>query len=307
MNSVDIEMRFDQITRMKSSTSGTVMKSQILLLVAMFALIVAGCQKPTEVQLVNEQPTLEFEQVIEPDSTIDRASVDSTALLPKDQDRNAGFITLTSTKSDFGSGIESKIAAKVVFENRSRVLVGEGGRKQFFALPLLFARLNGDPLFPRERRVLGLSAGFEYVRDAIFIPRNNYRFTGASDSIGTFDITVQAPENLTVQSPVGGMRVPKDKDVELRWTGQGELSFIVSVVRIGVNNQPKLIPLLNVRAKKNFGYARLSKKILNDLPRGVYILTFVVSNKDERQMLGSFRNRVLIQASSIYNVRVDLI
>jgi len=285
------------------------MKKEILL-TALFALIIAGCQKPTEVQLVNES-VFDVENVEEPDPTIERTAVDSTALLPKEQQKFAGFIELVSVRTDKGLGVESKIGARVVFESRTRFVVDTTtGRKKYYGFRLGVVRVNNERMFERERIARNLASGFEYVFELPnYEPLRRYSFTATRaiiDSVGEFTVSVEAPENLAVQSPVGGQRILQNKDLELRWSGKGNLSFIISTVQIQ-NNQIRIIPILNVRAKKNEGRATLPRKILEVLPKGNYVFTFVISNRDERATVGNFRGKVLVQASSIYNVVVGLI
>ena len=285
------------------------MKKEILL-TALFALIIAGCQKPTEVQLVNES-VFDVENVEEPDPTIERTAVDSTALLPKEQQKFAGFIELVSVRTDKGLGVESNIGARVVFESRVRSVVDPTtGRKKYYGFPLDTVRVNDKLMFARERIARNPASGFEYVRELpTYEPLRRYNFVAISthnDSVGAFAVSVEAPENLAVQSPVGGQRILQNKDLELRWSGKGNLSFIISTVQIQ-NNQIRIIPILNVRAKRNEGHAVLPRKVLELLPKGIYVFTFVLSNRDERATVGNFRGKVLVQASSIHNVVVGLI
>jgi hypothetical protein len=275
-----------------------------MLLTALFALIIAGCQKPTEVQLVDEEPTLNVEQVDEPDPTVERAAVDSSALLPREQQKFAGFVTINSIRFDWGQGVRSIVVAKVLVENRS-LPIPINNRRVFYGMPLGIVRVNGDIMLPRERRFATVSAGYEYLREIMnHVPRRTYSFT--IDSLGMLPFVVQAPENLTVQSPVGGARVPRDKNLELRWTGQGDLSFVISRITTNTAGETKSQPLLNVRAKRNDGRAVLKKEFLSQLDPGLYLFTFVIANRDER-VTNRWQIKTLVQASSIYNVVVGLI
>lgn len=271
--------------------------------------LAAGCQKPTAVQLTADSQ-LVIENVTEPDPMIERPPVDSTGLLPVDGERFAGFIGVTSIKTDLGSGVEARTMARVLFESRYRPLIVDG-RKWFFGLPLGTVIVSsggvGDVLFPRERRFGMQSCGVEYVREALnYIPRGFYRITATgSDSVGAFITTVEAPELLTVLSPHGGQRIRRDADLELRWRGNGPLSIILSAAETR-NGRHHLIPLFTVKPAVNDGRAVLSRRVLQGLPAGRYMFTFVLKNRDEQLTVGRFQGRVLVQASSIYNVRIDL-
>jgi hypothetical protein len=281
------------------------MKTRLLFTAAM-AVLLAACQKPTEVQ-VTEEALLDVENVTEPDPAIDRASVDSTALLPREQDRFAGFITVASVKSDNGAGIESKSFVHAAFENRNNSIT-VGGLKRFFLFPLGLPRvtIGGNTVFlvMREVRFGNQLLGVEYVREIPYAPEANYRFEAVgSDSVNAFSVSIDSPDNIFVQSPVGGQRIARDNDINLRWTGRGNPFLIISA-RTG---QGKLIPVLNIKPRRNEGRALLTKKILNALPRGSYVFTFCLSNRNENFMVGRFRGRVLVRGLSIYNIRVELI
>lgn len=285
------------------------MNKQFLIIVSLMFGLVAGCQKPTEVQLTAES-SLVIENVNEPDPTVERQPVDSTGLLPVDGEKFAGFINVTSIKTDLGNGVETRTLARVLFESRQRPFIVDG-RKCFFGLPLGTVIVSsggaGDLLFVRERRFGLQSCGFEYVREiSNFVPRGSYRFTATgSDSVAPFSTTVEAPEQLTVQSPRGGQRIRRDTDLELRWRGDGPLSIILSVVE-NRNGRNHLIPLVNFKPKVNSGHAVVSNRVLRGLPSGTYVLTFVLKNRNEQLTVGRFQGRVLVQASAIYNVRIDV-
>ncbi len=285
------------------------MNRQIFIILTVILGLVAGCQKPTEVKLTAESQ-LVIENVNEPDPTVERQPVDSTGLLPVDGERFAGFISVTSIKTDLGNGVESRTMARVLFESRQRPLIVDG-RKCFFGLSLgtviVSSGGTGDLLFPRERRIGLQSCGVEYVREALnYTPRGMYRFTATgSDSVGPFTTTVEAPELLTVQSPRGGQRIRRDTDLELRWRGDGPLSIILSAVETR-NGRHHVVPLFNVKPRVNDGRAVLSNRVLRGLPQGRYLFTFVLTNRDEQLTVGRFQGRVLVRASSIYNVRIDL-
>ena len=276
-----------------------------ILFAALFALASAGCQKPTEVQLVNDQPVLDVEVVDEPDTTIDRAAVDTTALLPRDQQKYNGFVMLSAIKSDWGDGIRSIVLAKVVVENRNQPIIFNR-RKIFYGLPLGTVNVNGDVMVPRIRRIGNLSAGFEYLREiSNHAPRKMYRFV--LDSLNATSFAIQAPENLTVQVPLGGARVARNRNLDLRWTGQGDLFMIISALRASIAGEMQSVPLLRVHAKKNTGSAVLRKEFLSQLPPGAYTLTFVLANREELNTAGRLPAKVLVQASSIYNVVICLL
>ena len=282
-----------------------------ILLSAVLVLLLAGCQKPTEVQ-VTDETAVEIEEVTETDPTANRVAVDSTALLPKDQERFPGLIALTSVRSDYGQGtVETIVYARVALENRALWFTDPFGRKRFFGNLLGVVRINGELMFPIPRIVQNDTAGYEYVRGNVpFTPRGQYRFTATGSvgngNVGGFDVSVNAPDNLVIQSPTGGTQVRQGNDLEIRWkTQSNNIGLIVGAVRV-VNGQPRSVPIFTIRPKHNTGRAILDKKILDALPRGEYVFTFVAANRSEH-VFPRYPGRVLAQATSIHNVLVKLI
>ena len=275
-------------------------------IVATFALLLAGCEKPTQVQLADETD-LEVEAIAESDS-VASAPVDTLALLPREQVNYPGLISIASVRFDNGVTTETVVGAKVALEDRTRWFFDRLGRKRFYGYFLGTVSVNGIPLLRRVRAVGNDSAGFEYVGLVPYTPRLGYRFigTGSVGGVRAFDESVTAPDDLVVQSPVGGTQVRRGNPLDLRWTPQGNpLTVIVSAVRT-VQGERRVIPVLSITPKKNSGRAVLPRRILDALPRGTYVLTFAVANKDERRIQG-YSGRVLVLASSICNVQINLL
>ncbi|MBX2990411.1 MAG: hypothetical protein KF749_04485 [Bacteroidetes bacterium] len=268
----------------------------------LIATILAGCQKPTEVQLSDDQSRLEIEAISDADTSLDGTAVDTTALLPRDHRDYVGFATVSSVRSDWGTGVRQSVHARVVVVNKSNRIPFHD-RGVFFGRLLGTVRINGEFMIPRLRIQGNLDSGVEYVRDILnHLPRRVYTFT--ADSLAS-PLTIESPENLTVTSPVGGQRINRGSDLELRWSGQGKISLIISKVTIE-QGETRVVPVLNINARQADGRVVLSRRVLSLLPRGDYVFSFVASNRAEYQTL-RYQGKVLMQASSIHNVRVDLI
>jgi hypothetical protein len=269
---------------------------------ASILLLLVGCQKPTEVQLTGDEEQLELDTVNDPDGSFERAAVDSTALLPREQQDYAGFVTLTAIRTDIGNVSRTTVVARVVVEDKRRSVIFNG-RRMFIAYRLGFVRVDGALMLPRERSLGGqVSAGVEYVRElSSYEPGRPYTFS--ADSIGSLALT--ASDVVTVEAPVTGTAVPRNQDLPLRWNGRGDLKIIVSALRVD-SGQFRTTPLLVFRPRRNEGRALIPKRILNGLPRGAYVFTFVVANRDERPLPGRFAGLMLLQASSIHNIVVEL-
>ncbi len=275
----------------------------------MLALAMVGCQKPNEIELTDEENALEIEAVATPDGDRYLTPVDSAAILPRDEDKFAGIMYLSSIKTQVTpTRVDSKVFSRVVFEDRARPVNDSTGRRRgFTGINFATVQLNGSPMLERTRRFGSLTGGVEYVKELSSItPGQRVTWRAASLLLGVVEDSVNVPEGLQVLSPVGGTAIQRNQDLELQWTGRGDLGLIVSAVYVE-SSQFVTKPLLSVRVKKNIGRARLSKKFLKALPPSqVYMFTFVLVNRKEKLSLGQFRSKVLVQASSIYNSIVTL-
>ena len=260
-------------------------------------LLLAGCQKPTEVE-ITEETALDVEDVLDPDSSFNRASLDSTALLPREQQTYGGFFTVTAVRTDVPNETRQRVIARAVIEDKGRVVV-HNGRKMFWGFLLERMRLNNMPMRVLPRFLGNISAGFEYVLDlSSFVPGQQFVFS--ADSVGA--IGIEAPDVVTVQAPVAGQIVRRESDLALQWSGRGNVQIIIS--RFVLSD--RIVPMLRIRPRVNAGRAALPRRILRALPPGTYFFTFVLARRDERQLPGRFGGTLLVQASSVHNVMVDV-
>jgi hypothetical protein len=269
---------------------------------------VGGCQKPNEIELIDDASALEVFAVINSDTSLVRTSVDSSAILPSDEDEFSGQIVLTSMKTQSSAGTRAMVFSKVVLENRSDTVREGNIRRGYRGFHLGTVRLNGDTMLVRSRNISTLGAGFEYVKElTVFQPKLRYAWTFNSPLFGQFETSIDAPEVLQVQSPVGGSIIPRNQDLQLQWAGRGEMTIILSVVKFE-NTRLIARPIFKVRVKKGEGRAKLSKKVLKALPADVstYMFTFVLLNREGKASLGRYGGKVLVQASSIHNSIVTL-
>jgi len=274
-------------------------KSSITIATA-FVLILAGCQKPTEVQLIDE-PMFDLEEAIDPDTSFERAAVDTTALLPSEQQRYTGFVTLTYARTDVVGFSRSRVVARVVVEDKGRVLEFNG-RRMFKSRQLGLVRLNGFLLLPRERFFGGMMGGPEYLREITdYEPGRSYTFS--ADSLGS--VVLRAPEVVEVKAPTSGSVVRRDHDLLMHWRGRGDLMIIISSATLRPTNL-MTTPLLRLRLRQNNGHVMLPKRVINGLPPGLYLFTFVISNREERPLSTRFGGKMLVQASSLHNILVDV-
>jgi hypothetical protein len=110
---------------------------------------------------------------------------------------------------------------------------------------------------------------------------------------------------LAVTAPAGGSVIPRNRDLMLQWTGQGDMLIILSAYNpIGKQSRP----ILKLRPLANKGHVRVGAGILEALPSDrYYVFTFIVANRKEfRVTRDSDQIRALAQAASVHNVYVEL-
>jgi hypothetical protein len=281
-------------------------------------LLLGGCQHPSEVQLIPEefQTDLDVRAVAIPDTTVTTSPVDSMAILPSDQLNFSGVFLVNRVTLDAGPGRVDSFAY-------SRVIVADSAVRfvnrllGFNGIDLGAMSLNGSQMLKLPHKVLLrrpsardsiLVRGVEYVSNlaGMYQPDQLYAWTAFTLAYGRIEESVRTPDDLTVQSPLGGSIVPHDKDLIVRWKGgNGKLSIIASRYDPAVKRS---FPLLEFRSRANPGKAVIPARLLRQLPRGTgYVLTFILSNRKELEQLAGYSGKVLVQAASVYNCYIELL
>ncbi len=276
--------------------------------------VLASCQQPAEVELRpdNLDDELEIYSVAEQDTTVERPAIDSTAILPNDDNRFAGLIVANKITYDAGVNVDSAAFSRVFFADRTRPVEFQGRTVGYHGLDLDTVTLNGDPMTKILHRVRIRKAfrdtlvGFEYVRNltTTFLPNTQYTWSASPQGIGPVNTSLRSPGNLTVLSPRGGSHLPKNQILNLQWTGQGDTLLIIISSYNRISQRAK--PLLVIKPKVNRNHARLMPKFLRALPGGpYYVFTFVLANRNDI-LVNNYPDRVLVQSASIYNSYVEI-
>lgn len=287
------------------------MKSAVA--VVAVTLAVAGCNKPASVEfrLDDENSALEVSRVVA-DSEGTWSPVDSSALLPDDPGRFAGQLQIGRITVDHGQAGRGSFAfTRVLFENRQDVVLGPSGRiLGYHGIDLGPMTLNGVVVFRIPHRIRGrlgrpdTIAGTEYYRElsAMVQPVTRYTWSTLLDSIGPIGLSITTPDDMEVDAPKGGAVIRRDRDLVLQWRGEGKILIVISVETLSGTK-----PLLLVRVRENKRRAILpSRGVLQALPRGSYVFTFVRANRRETERITGFSGPVLVQAASVYNSYVEL-
>ena len=295
------------------------MKLIMLAFPVLAAVLLAGCNDPAPVELLPPPDTSGFEivAIAAVDTSTDSPQVDSTAVLPADRVRFAGYFGVTKIVLDNGDTLRTAAVSRVLLENRSRPIRLLGHLWGFHGVNVGTLTLNGTPMIRiphriRIRRQLldtVVTAGVEYLQDigATHGPGLPYTWlASAPDSLAPFEFTTTTPENITVQSPAGGSIVSRFRDLPLRWAGQGNLSIVISGYLPGTR---RTIPLLRLRPRVNTGSLIIPRKIMSLLPADrfrYFAFSFILENRSESNTIGGYDGPILIQAASVYTSFVEV-
>jgi hypothetical protein len=291
---------------------------RFLIILAVTAVLLTGCQEPSDIQVQGDprQSTLEVVSVKVPDTLVALNAVDSSGILPDDQMNFWGRFVIHRITLDGGPGNIYSFAYSNVFVSDSAIraasrFVGFNG------LDLGVVTLNGALMVEVGHRIrirtpftpdTILIRGVEYLADvsSSLVPNQLNTWTATSLQYGRFDVSVRSPDNLTVESPRGGSINSRDKDLALQWTGaNGKITIIISAFdRISKRTSP----LLELRPRENTGRALIPTSLLRQLPRRQdFVFTFILSNRREANVVQSQGGRVLVQAASVYNSYIQLL
>ena len=274
---------------------------------ALALVLFAACEQPGEIQVREETDGVVVTSLVMSDTSFGMSPIDTVGLLPGDQLAFTGSLTVNNVRFDAGQGVQSISFARVFVGDETRPVAGPGGTIGYHGFHLGAVQLNGMPMIERLHRLPGINpithAGFEYITGPLFEYTPGLEYTWSGDSVGTLDLSIEAPEIISVQKPAGGSVVEADNPMVLQWISEGDVVIIVSrIVREGV-----VRPMLSLRPMRN-GYAVVPQKVLELLPRNqFYILTFIRANRLEvtvqRQ---TFRGTLLLQGASVHNTVIQL-
>jgi hypothetical protein len=274
--------------------------------VALVFALLAGCEQPGEIVVREEADGVEVTSLVMSDTSFGMSPIDTSALLPDDELQYVGSLMVNNVRFDAGTGIASISFARVFVGDEARPVTGPNGPIGYHGFHLGNVFLNGVPMVERLHRLPGIDpivhAGFEYITGPSFqyVPGQQYTWSG--DSVGSLDLSIETPEIITVQKPLGGAVVEDSEPLILQWTSEGEVVIIVSRII-----QSGLRPMLFLRPLRR-GNAVVSQKVLELLPRNqMYVLTFIRANRKEvsvqRPILSG---TLLLQAASVHNTVIQL-
>ncbi len=282
----------------------------------LLGLAITACEKPAEVEIRPDSDDIEVSAIANADTNYAAAQVDSGGVLPGDQLRFAGRLTIAKITYDTPTQVQSFAYSRVLFEDRRRPVQFLGRRFGFHGFNLGQVLLNNDAMvrIPHRvevRRLFGDSlviAGFEYVADLTTSYQSAQQYTwnvSSPDSVNPFSVGVHTPSDLTVHHPRGGAIISRNEDLRMRWTGSGNLTIIISGYEPATG---RTRPFLKIHPRVNRGSAVIGSKFLRVLPQRFryFTFTFVLANRNETVVVGQYDGSVLAQAACVYNSYVEL-
>ena len=294
---------------------------KLAILVCLLFLCQAGCQKPSP--LTVEPPadspagSLLVTAVSNPDTNITVSPIDSTGVLPTDQTGYSGLFLVNTVRYDNGHGAPPVVYASAYFGDRNKPLLVNGKVVGYYGIDLMPSsiiplKIGGIPMirYPYKIHVGSRDTTFGYIyrAPAFFVlqPKTSYDWDdpGPDPRLSPFKDSVQTPEDLTVLAPVGGSVISRAKQVDLRWTGKGNLFIVISTYNPVTG---KSRPVLQLQPAVNTGHAVIEPRLLALLPQTRnYVFTFIIANRADRLLGGLPKDRILVQAASVYNSYVQL-
>jgi hypothetical protein len=239
---------------------------------------------------------------------VERVAIDSTAVLPSDEDTFAGFLLVNKVTYDLGPRIDSFAVSRVFFADRFRPVRRNQRTIGYHGFNLGPILLNNSPMvrIPHIIRMrlpaVDTVAGFEYIKDLTTTYQPGQVYTWAADSINATGASILSPRELEVLAPAGGALLQRERNLELLWRGEGHLSIIVSAYDPVLQRTRGLLIL---RPRVNTGRATIDARILSLIPPGRhFVFSFVLTTRRVEEVVRPYRGQVLLQASEVHNVFV---
>jgi len=287
---------------------------QTTIIFALLALTIVGCQKPSPIQVEEDALVLEPSTLQAVDPDLDFKAVDSTGVLPVDQQLYPGYFLINNVKFNTGAGERGFAYSSVFLGDRGRPV--QIGTRVFgyFGMAVRSLLLNGTPMIPiphivRTRILTSqmdtVHAGVEYIQDisSTYLPNTTYTWGIFPFFFDSVSVSISTPDDLAILSPAGGGIYGRDQDFALRWKGKGTLIVLLSKVNLGTGETR---PLLSFRPRRDQDHAIVRAKVLRSLTPGAYALTFILASRQEIPTDRIHPGKILVQAASVYTTYFGL-
>ncbi|MDH3251851.1 MAG: hypothetical protein OEM41_03610 [Ignavibacteria bacterium] len=287
---------------------------QIITIFAVSSLMIVGCEKPSPVQVEEDALVLEPNtlQLVDPD--LDYKAVDSSGVLPGDQQLYPGYFLINSVKFNTGAGERGFAYSSVFLGDRGRPVQMGGRTFGYFGVAVRSLLLNGSPMIPIPHIVRArlqstqkdtIHAGVEYIQDltSSYLPNQVYTWGIFPFFFDSISVSISSPDDLAILSPAGGVIHSRDQDLGLQWRGKGNLIILLSKVNLFTGETR---PLLSFRPRRDQDHAIIRAKLLRSLSPGAYAFTFILANRQEIPTDRVHPGKILVQAASLYTTYFGL-
>ena len=278
--------------------------------------LLAGCQQPSDVEVAPaDQASVAIVPVVVPDTGSSGAWSDSTVILPQEQALQGGSFLLNRVTHDTGTGSMTFALAHAFFADSAVQLWGKNcgfSGRDLGAIAFDGGLMLRYPHVLRVRTNLGidtaLARGVAYISNVTQTYAPNREFSWALNPAGNrlVTVSVRTPDGLVVRAPLGGTRVPRTQDLELRWTGaNGRMDIVISTYE---PMRRKSRPILTLNPPASAGRVVLPARLLAGLPATgrFYIFTFILSNRTESISVPQYSSPVFARAADVYNSYVEI-
>ena len=278
--------------------------------------LLAGCQQPSDVEVAPaDQAGVAIVPVVVPDTGSYGAWSDSTVILPQEQALQGGSFLLNRVTHDTGTGRMTFALAHAFFADSAVQLWGKNcgfSGRDLGAIAFDGGLMLRYPHVLHARTNLGidtaLARGVAYISNVTQTYAPNREFSWALNPAGNrlVTVSVRTPDGLVVRAPLGGTRVPRTQDLELRWTGaNGRMDIVISTYE---PLRRKSRPILTLNPPAGAGRVVLPARLLSGLPASArfYIVTFILSNRTESISVPQYPARVFARAADVYNSYIEI-
>jgi len=278
--------------------------------------LLAGCQQPSDVEVAPaDQASVAIVPVVVPDTGSSGAWSDSTVILPQEQALQGGSFLLNRVTHDTGTGSLTFALAHAFFADSAVQMWGKNcgfSGRDLGAIAFDGGLMLRYPHVLRVRTSLGidtaLARGVAYVSNVTqtYAPNREYSWVLNPAGNRLVTVSVRTPDGLVVRAPLGGTRVPRTQDLELRWTGaNGRMDIVISTYE---PLRRKSRPILTLNPPAGAGRVVLPARLLSGLPASArfYIVTFILSNRTESISVPQYPARVFARAADVYNSYIEI-
>ncbi|MEK6755625.1 MAG: hypothetical protein AABZ02_05675 [Bacteroidota bacterium] len=294
-------------------------------------LLLSACRENSPIELA-ENSILEPIEVFLPkerDTTVvQETTLDLTGLIQQDSDNYPGTVLVTGVKSDIGGSRTQLAYSRILLKDLRSPKTVRGNFGSYTAydhLDVGKAKLDSVQfdfaewiIQIKSVTLLPVKAGFFYklgydgyriTKPIDYLPRHRYVVEAeGKGQIGSFDLTFDSPDEVTLLNPRPQALVFRDEDLVIRWSGQAG-NFVRVIISTYDETRGRAVnPLMVIKASPHSNSLLVSSKLLKLVPpsaNGRLMMTFMSANRREATLQG-YPDKVLLQAASIHNLTISL-